>query len=58
MVRLCRTIMIWINMSHKVGPKSSAGGAIINEREVANNAPQIGKTYIYIRTKNCEPNYI
>ena len=40
------------------GPKSSTGGAIINEREVTSNAPKIGKTSFHIWMKKCEPNYI
>ena len=45
MVRLCYTKLIWINMKYQVVPKSSAGRTMINEREVANDAPPIGKNF-------------
>jgi len=36
-------------MKYQVVPKSSAGRTMINEREVANNAPPIGKNfYLYV----------
>jgi hypothetical protein len=40
------------------GPKTSAGEAIVNEREVANNAPKIGESAVYMWTKKCKPNYM
>jgi hypothetical protein len=40
------------------GPKSSTGEVIINEREVTNNAPKIGKTSFHIWMRKCEPHYI
>jgi hypothetical protein len=40
------------------GPKTSAGEAIVNEREVAINAPKIGESAIYMWMKKSEPNYM
>jgi hypothetical protein len=40
------------------GPKTSAGGAIVNERQVAINAPKIGESAIYMWMKKCKPNYM
>ena len=40
------------------GPKTSAGEAIVNEREVANNAPKIGESAVDMWMKKCKPNYM
>ena len=59
MVRLCHTKVIWINMKYQVVPKSSAGRTMINEREVANNAPPIGKNfYLYINEEMRAQSYL
>ena len=55
MVRLCHTIMDMNIHNAPGGPKSSAGGTIVNERDVANNAPKLGKLLFMCGGRHTSP---